>query len=202
MARVRRIRPNHRAALEIGMVTMNTPQHHRMLSEFADLLGSAPRGPRLELGVCNGESLLLMAQHDSMTIGVDSFEGMGEPSAHDITAEGVNQYPKGRLRADYLEVSRRFAHLKDVEIIKGWIPEVLLNIPTVKFAFVHVDLDHYVPTVSAIDWCWSRMSPHGILCCDDYFPDCEILASLAIKEAIRDRRPIDGVITRKCYWRF
>jgi len=38
----------------------------------------------------------------------------------------------------------------------------------IRFAFVHVDLDHYEPTRVAMHWAWKRMLPSGVLCSHDY----------------------------------
>ena len=171
------------------------------MSDFGDLLERAPAGPRIELGVCNGGSLAEIADHPGLTIGVDSFEGMGEPTERDRSPNGKHGYPKGRLAASMVDVNRRFP---GVTLIRGWIPEVfdtwLGGGPGGgPYAFAHVDLDHYEPTKASIAWLWLRMLPGGIICCDDWFEGRDHLAAAAINE-VAARHPLSGTLGRKAWW--
>ena len=149
--------------------------------EFEALLASAPAGLRIELGIARGATLAIMAQHAGQTIGVDSFDGMADPGRHDIK-NGHNPYPRGRLTWSYEELAARFAGTSNVRLIRGWVPDVLTELPDGPYAFVHIDLDHYEPTRAAIEWFWGRMLPGGIICCDDWIADKDWLASKAINE--------------------
>lgn len=166
---------------------------------FAELLASAPPGPRIEFGVLYGDTLRQLANHDGITIGVDSFAGMGEPTEHDYR-NGRCNYPKGWLSVDIRKVR---SNLPDVNLIKGWVPQVLSDVPLHRFAFAHIDMDHYAPTRAAIEWLWDKMAPGGIMTCDDWFADnADILAARAIREIAMERRSLDGDFGRHAYWRF
>lgn len=164
-------------------------------------LKDIPEGPRMEIGVHRGETLMAIAQHSGRTYGVDSFEGMPEPTEQDIIG-GVNNYPKGRLAVSESYVASRLirAGLTNVKLIRGFVPDVLSRLPEGPFALVHLDIDHYSSTKAALDWLWPRMMKNGVLCCDDYFPGQRGLAALALDEWAEEY-PITGSEGRKCWWR-
>ncbi len=67
----------------------------------------------------------------------------------------------------------------------GYVPDCFKSVDaSVKFSFVIIDLDHYKPTVDALEWIWPRINPLGILALDDYIPEYQKLAAKAIKEFI------------------
>ncbi len=154
-----------------------------------DLLAQVPPGPRIEFGVLHGGTLALMVQHDGPTYGVDSFEGFREPGPLDGT-----QYPKGRFK-----VSPEQVNAPGAVLIKGWVPDVLPELPQGPFAFAHIDMDHYEPTVAALVWIWDRMLPGGIICGDDYFPNRPLLAARALEEWANVHPPA-GTQWRKIWW--
>jgi len=168
---------------------------------FHDLIALAPAGDRIELGVCRGDSLRFIAAHPGLTFGVDSFEGMGDPTPRDIMPDGRNPYPRGRLREPLAKIAAKFPNPK-IRLVKGWVPDVLQETLLARpYAFAHVDLDHYTPTVAALDWLWGRMLPGGVLVCDDWFEGKDYLAAGAINERAKVR-PFAGTIERKAYWIF
>lgn len=164
-------------------------------AKFKNLLRFAPAGPRIEIGVFRGHTLRLIARHSGETIGVDSFEGMAEPTAHDFV-DGVTRYPKGRLAFPLVRVQ---AEVPSAKLIKGFVPGVLSEVPEGPYAFAHLDLDHYAPTKAALEWLDSRMMPGGVLLADDYFPDLDALASKAINEFLQ-KRPFTDRNGRKVWW--
>lgn len=142
-------------------------------------------GDLAEFGVWHGTTFLPMAEqarrHGRVIHAVDSFRGMDEPTEKD-----GGEYPKGSL---HVHGSNVFRHLvkpygDTVQIHEGWIPEVLVEMDGARFAFVHLDLDHYRPTLDVLRWLWPRMNPGGILVCHDWLPwrTPHILATAAIAE--------------------
>jgi len=79
------------------------------------------------------------------------------------------------------------------------VPDVLVKCPDGPFAFADVDMDHYVPTLAALNWLWDRMVPGGIIHADDHFPDRDWLASRAINEFTR-LHPLSGEFERRAWW--
>lgn len=127
----------------------------------------------------------LAAAHDRTAHAIDSFCGMARPSERDAQADGRQQYPEGAMSAHGSLWLRQKLHgvLGTVRIWEGYIPAVLARIPAaVRLAFIHIDLDHYRPTMATLKWAWERMAPRGIMCCHDWFPGKKILASAAIAD--------------------
>lgn len=172
---------------------------HLQIQRLLDLV---PLGDRIEFGVYYAQTLAIMSRHHRRTIGVDSFEGMAESGPRDLLPDGSDPYPKGRLTAQMEEVRRR---CPSATLVKGWVPEVFevwlwKDMPiSGPYAFAHVDLDHYQPTLDTIRWLWDRMLPGGIICCDDWFEGRDYLAAAAINEWAEDH-PLDGTLLRKAWW--
>lgn len=163
---------------------------------FVGLLNSCPSGPRIEFGVFRGDTLKIIADHDSETIGVDSFQGMAEHGPRDVV-DGKCQYPRGRLSAPLDSV--RAAVGQAVILIQGFVPDVLSRVPDGPYSFAHIDMDQYQPTRDALEWIFARMVPGGIVCCDDWFAGRDYLAAGAINEVARSR-PLSGTSGRKAWW--
>ena len=55
----------------------------------------------------------------------------------------------------------------------GWIPDKFADVDEKKFCFVHIDVDLYEPTRASLAFFGERLTPGGILICDDYgFETC------------------------------
>ena len=93
----------------------------------------------------------------------DSFEGLSEPGALD-----GRHWRKHDLNVDLASVQRRLARFSRVRYHKGWIPDRFPDVETLSFSFVHLDVDLYEPTRDSIAFFYPRLSPGGILVCDDY----------------------------------
>jgi len=117
---------------------------------------------------------------------VDSWRGMAPPTDRDVESDGTCQYPEGGLATDYAKFEKRIASFGDtVRIVRGFIPDVLEEIGAgVRFAFAHVDLDQYAPTLCALRWIWPRVVPGGIVAVHDWFFGREILAAAAVVDWI------------------
>lgn len=141
-------------------------------------------------------------QHKRHCVAVDSFAGMAEPTDRDRDADKAHQYSKGSL-AGGAEAFDRVSAEPNAIVFRGFVPEILFQVNVVAFAFVHLDLDHYAPTVAALDWLWPRMSRGGIIAAHDWFPHVEILASAAIKDwAAKSGAKINNQLdTRHAYFR-
>ncbi len=103
---------------------------------------------------------------------IDSFEGLSQPGTGDrLVIDGTlqeNTIPPGHFKVDLEQVYARFSGLENVYWHKGWIPEVLAELPEQAWAFVHIDVDLYEPTKTALEYFLPRMSPGGIIVNDDY----------------------------------
>lgn len=103
---------------------------------------------------------------------IDSFEGLSPPGAADRRLiDGTlqeNIHKPGHFKVDLERVYARFSGLENVYWHKGWIPEVLDELPERAWAFVHIDVDLHEPTKAALAYFLPRMSPGGIIVNDDF----------------------------------
>ena len=151
----------------------------------AEVIETGVQGDFAEIGVLAGETFIPLAAEAAkagrIAHAVDSFRGMGKPLPQD--GEG---YPEGRFDVGGPgELQSRLDALglrKATRVHAGFVPSILTELKDSRFAFVHIDLDHYLPTKQALNFVWERMSPGGVMICHDYFPEKNQLASLAYKE--------------------
>lgn len=146
---------------------------------------AAAGGYITEFGVFAGGSLEILARFNPGVdiIGVDSFEGVPAPSAHDVHVEGDFAGVNARNITGY------FAMIYPrVRIIKGFIPEVLQVFdPNMRISFAHVDLDMYDSVRHACDFIFPRTIPGGIILFDDYTVRSTPGATKAIDEFFADK---------------
>lgn len=138
-------------------------------------------GARAECGVFNGASAVVACRaartRDPSYAGVglhliDSFEGLAEPVEED-RFEGQRPvdaplYGKGAYKVPMEEARTALAAFPGVVFHKGWIPAVFDELPAGKWAFVHLDVDHYAPTYASLEYFHPKLAPGGVIICDDY----------------------------------
>lgn len=66
------------------------------------------------------------------------------------------------------EVKNRFSNYSNVEVIKGFVPDILLEKAPEKIAFMNLDLNNPPAEIAALDILFDRMVPGAILVLDDY----------------------------------
>lgn len=153
-------------------------------------------GHVLEFGVCNGNSLLLIAKllrllspHDPRCIfGFDSFEGLKEFSAPD----GDMSSHHGRYRGDraLLDGAIRLHRLEDtIELIEGRIEETLPAFLEAHrhhvYSLVHVDVDVYRATAEILRSTWPHLAVGGIVVLDEGYDDQFPGEGVALQEFLR-----------------
>jgi len=157
-------------------------------------------GDFAEFGVYTGRTLfhlLPMARRlKKLYHGIDSFEGLPELTKEDhneeIESKVKSWFFKGAFKTDKGDDALRrillrleYTEKKDYFLWRGWIPQVLEEIPKdLKFSFVYLDLDLYVPTWDVLKWLIkeNRLPKGAIIGCDDYIQHWDIIASQSIKE--------------------
>ena len=119
---------------------------------------------------------------------IDSFEGLSEPGEADrLLIDGApqeNLHKSGHFKVEMDEVYACFGGLENIYWHKGWIPEVLEELPEQAWAFVHIDVDLYEPTKAALEYFLPRMSPGGIVVNDDFASPAFPGAGLAWREVL------------------
>lgn len=143
-------------------------------------------GDTAECGVFYGAGSYIMAKFASRFgkkhHAIDSYEGLSEPDESYDTMT----WSKGNMAVSLEEVKRNLNNLP-VEYHKGWIPAPFEGLEDKKFCFVHVDVDLYQPTKDSVEFFYERLSPGGIMLCDDYgFKTCKG-ATKAFDEFFKDK---------------
>jgi hypothetical protein len=100
----------------------------------------------------------------------DSFEGLSTPAPEDVLEEkGESHWQKADLSVPEDVVRANLAGFaNELNIYKGWIPDRFSEVADRSFALLHVDVDLYEPTRDALEFFWPRLSPGGMVVCDDY----------------------------------
>ncbi|HNV24744.1 MAG: TylF/MycF/NovP-related O-methyltransferase [Nitrospira sp.] len=121
----------------------------------------------------------------------DSFEG----GLSDKTSEDVSDYARQTKEEAEFEKNWFSSTIDDlkkaligfdfIEIYKGWIPDRFPEVESKKFAFVHVDVDLYQPTLDSLKFFYPRLLPGGVIVVDDYGYSVFPGAKRAVDEFLR-----------------
>jgi hypothetical protein len=141
-------------------------------------------GRRAECGAYRGATALLLCRAlrnrepsfdgQGMHL-IDSFCGTSRNVAQDLIAvrngDGDLQmaefFQAGKTDASEAQVRATFAsEFPGVAVHAGWIPAVLSSLPEAAWAFVHLDVTLYEPTLAALEYFQPRLSPGGVILCD------------------------------------
>ena len=101
---------------------------------------------------------------------IDSYEGLSEPVGDDGGYAKSSWEKKAFTSTSVERVKATMHQFPDVEIVKGWIPDVLSTLDEQAYRFVHVDVDLYQPTLDSLHYFYPRMTTGGIIVIDDYGP--------------------------------
>jgi hypothetical protein len=140
-------------------------------------------GARAECGTYRGATALLLAHawrsrdasfHGQGLYLIDSFVGTSESGEHDLIAvrgdggatrrEAFFPVAKADISPDL--VRGYFGEFPAVEICAGWIPQVFATLPEQNWAFVHLDVTLYEPTLAALEYFYPRLTTGGVVVCD------------------------------------
>jgi O-methyltransferase len=119
-------------------------------------------GHMAEAGVYRGgtAAVMLSACRTKRLLLFDTFEGLphaGDGFAFGEYAGSIQDVSKNLSRWD-----GRF------EMHKGLFPDSAAGMESLRFSFVHLDLDLYSSTKAALEWFWPRVNPGGVLLSHDY----------------------------------
>ena len=144
-----------------------------VVAEFVKSLRSVD-GEMAECGVYNGATAFFMAQA-AIESGrpralhlFDSFQGLSPPAPID-----GSHWTGGDLTSAEPAARAALKDLDNVAFYPGWIPARFDEVADRKFAFVHIDVDLYQPTLDSMLFFYPRMPGGAVLICDDYgFSSC------------------------------
>jgi hypothetical protein len=128
-------------------------------------------GDLMELGVFKGHTTLFCSEYVGFAdwpkrwFLYDTFDGIPDDQV-DPNFKTSNQVYKGTF--SFEEVRDRFAHIPNITVIKGRVPEVLTETCPERVAFIHMDLNNAAAEIHALDALYDRLVPGGIIVFDDY----------------------------------
>ena len=131
-------------------------------------------GDIAECGVWRGYSSFAIASALKNTPkhlhGFDSFEGLSHPAIEDrVNEDHMYKWKRHDLAVEQAVAEKNLQSIKEmVSLYKGWIPERFSEVAEKTFCFVHIDVDLYQPTKESVEFFYERLSPGGVLICDDY----------------------------------
>jgi hypothetical protein len=140
-------------------------------------------GARTECGVYRGATALLLCHawrsrqpgfsgNDFYLI--DSFSGTSTSTSHDLIPvrgdDGATRmesfFQAGKTDSSAELVRGFFGDFPNVGICAGWVPQVFATLPERDWAFVHLDLTIYEPTLAALEYFYPRLNRGGAIVCD------------------------------------
>lgn len=101
----------------------------------------------------------------------DTFEGL----ADDFVSEeeknvGITYYMGNHYKDVYADVSETFSKFK-TKIIKGRVPDTLVEFDGKKVCFLSIDMNVVAPEIAAANFFWDKLTLGGVMILDDYgFP--------------------------------
>lgn len=97
----------------------------------------------------------------------DSFEGVSAPTDPDTPQTGVRPWRAGDMAWNMNDVQQTLSRWHDLRFHRGWIPACFEAATAVRFAFVHIDVDLFEPTLAALKFFHPRLIPGAIIVLDD-----------------------------------
>jgi hypothetical protein len=100
---------------------------------------------------------------------VDNFEGI-VPEL--LTDEERRLGRSGQFGSNYRDTYHRAAtnvsEFKNVELIKGSVPDVLSSVKTDRVSYLHLDMNSAAPEIAALRFFWGKLVPGAVILLDDY----------------------------------
>ena len=129
-------------------------------------------GDYVELGVFKGHTTLFCAEYVEFAgwpkrwLLYDTFDGIPD----DQLAPGWKSINDSVYKGTYAfeEVRSRFAHIANIQVIQGRVPEVLMQGAPDSIAFMHIDMNNVAAEIGALELLFERLSPGGVIIFDDY----------------------------------
>lgn len=124
-------------------------------------------GDIAEVGVFKGGSAKIICEARGVSEKqlhlFDTFEGLPTPGAHD-----PEKFRKGAFLSSLEDVRKFLSSYRGVSCYKGLFPETAGPIRSHTFSFVHLDVDLYESTLSALQFFYNRMNSGGVIISHDY----------------------------------
>lgn len=127
-------------------------------------------GDLAELGVHKGETAKLiyeMATNRKLHL-FDTFEGFNEKDLKYENKPG-GKYTTNEFSDTDQETVRKYIDGGDrIVFYPGYFPATSAGLEHLKFSFIHLDADLYLPTLEGLKFFYARLSPGGVIIVHDY----------------------------------
>jgi hypothetical protein len=100
---------------------------------------------------------------------LDTFNGLSEKysTKNELKRNITMGYENEDGEMLYKQVKETFKNF-NVKIIRGAVPETLVEVNSEKVAFLSIDMNCVQPEICALDYFWNKMVSGGIIILDDY----------------------------------
>jgi hypothetical protein len=100
---------------------------------------------------------------------VDTFDGIVEELLTDSERSmGAIERHGSRYRNNYPDALRNVSPFKNVQLVKGIVPDILSKIQAKQVAYLHLDMNSAVAEVAALEYFWPQVVLGGVVLLDDY----------------------------------
>jgi len=97
---------------------------------------------------------------------LDTYEGLVEKYlTENEKKKGIKA---GGYEPCYKQVLSTFKDYKNVKIIKGSVPETLLQVTSKKIAYLSIDMNCVIPEIATAEYFWNKMVSGAAIILDDY----------------------------------
>lgn len=127
-------------------------------------------GDFAELGVHKGETAKMIYEMDSnrKLHLFDTFEGFNSLDLKHENAQGGKYTTKEFSDTSLEEVKNEIDGGEQVVFYKGYFPRTTIGLDGLKFSFVHLDADLYLPTIEGLRYFYPKLSSGGVIIIHDY----------------------------------
>ena len=132
-------------------------------------------GDFVECGVCKGFlSTAIMHYLDWNKLGrrcflFDTFRGLEESLLSDEEKKMGRMAFSGRRYGECFETTKKnFSGYKDVQLVRGPVPDTLATVEISRVAYLHLDMNCAAPEIATLRHFWPKISPGGFVLLDDY----------------------------------
>ena len=99
---------------------------------------------------------------------VDSWEGIDQDNLLPGESVGYASSKKERYSGVFEQVKKIFSSMKNVVLVKGFVPGILNQVDANLIAYLHLDMNSATPEIEALRYFWPKLSPGAVVVLDDY----------------------------------
>ena len=98
---------------------------------------------------------------------LDTYEGVSEKYLTKKEREKILFWGYD-LCSSYEDVKKTFKDYKNVKIIKGTVPDTLVEVNSDKIAYLSIDMNCTMPEIAAAEYFWDKLVEGAVVLLDDY----------------------------------